>query len=191
MNERVYAMDVKYPVLAVATATVPENVTERGVTRSEKKNKIFVYDLASPTQPFRTIDSPLKFQHRCIQIFPDRTGFAVGSVEGRVAISHVQEKDVSKNFAFKCHRIENDIYAVNSLAFHHYGTFATAGSDGVYTFWDKVRSRQETQRGPTPARVDCIAVASGALRRIWLLMCVLFRWCRLLVSAVCRMRSSV
>lgn len=35
----------------------------------------------------------------------------------------------------QCHRIENDIYAVNSLAFHHYGTFATAGSDGVYTFW--------------------------------------------------------
>ena len=135
LNERVYAMDVKYPVLAVATATVPENVLDRGVTRSEKKNKIFVYDLASPAQPFRTIDSPLKFQHRCIQIFPDKSGFAVGSVEGRVAISHVQEKDVAKNFAFKCHRIENDIYAVNSLAFHHYGTFATAGSDGVYTYW--------------------------------------------------------
>jgi WD40 repeat protein len=44
----------------------------------------------------------------------------------------------SKNFAFKCHRIENDIYAVNSIAFHPtFGTFATAGSDGTIHFWDK------------------------------------------------------
>lgn len=101
MNERVYAMDVKHPVLAVATATVPENVVERGVSRVDKKNKIMVYDLSNPQQPFRVIDSPLKFQHRCLSIFPDKSGFAVGSVEGRVAISHVQEKDLAKNFAFK------------------------------------------------------------------------------------------
>ena len=31
-----------------------------------------------------------------------------------------------------------DIYAVNSVAFHpQFGTFATAGSDGTYNFWDK------------------------------------------------------
>lgn len=30
------------------------------------------------------------------------------------------------------------MYAVNNICFHpRYGTFATAGSDGVYTFWDK------------------------------------------------------
>jgi len=42
LNERVYAMDVKHPVLAVATATVPETVQDRGTTRVDKKNKIFV-----------------------------------------------------------------------------------------------------------------------------------------------------
>lgn len=26
---------------------------------------------------------------------------------------------------------------MNSIAFHPYGTFATAGSDGVYCYWDK------------------------------------------------------
>lgn len=137
LNERVYAMDVKNPVLVVATATVSENVLDRGVQRQERKNKIFVFETKNPSNPFRTVDSPLKYQHRCISIFPDKSGFAVGSVEGRVAISHVAEKDLSKNFAFKCHRQENDIYAVNSIAFHPYGTFATAGSDGVYTYWDK------------------------------------------------------
>jgi hypothetical protein len=34
----------------------------------------------------------------------------------------------SKNFTFKCHRDNNDIYAVNSIVFHPvFGTFATAG----------------------------------------------------------------
>jgi mRNA export factor len=157
LNERVYAMDVRHPVLAVATATVPETVVERGATRIDKKNKIFVYDLSNPSQPFRVIESPLKFQHRCLSIFPDKTGFAVGSVEGRVAISHVAEKDISKNFAFKCHRQDNDIYAVNSIAFHHYGTFATAGSDGVYTFWDK-DAKQRLKlfaRGPNSITAGC------------------------------------
>lgn len=42
--------------------------------------------------------------------------------------------------------------AVNSLAFHRYGTFATAGSDGAYTFWDK-DSKQRLKhfhRNPNP-----------------------------------------
>lgn len=44
----------------------------------------------------------------------------------------------TKNFTFKCHRENSDIYAVNAISFHPvYGTFATAGSDGTYTFWDK------------------------------------------------------
>jgi mRNA export factor len=138
LNERVYCMDVRHPVIAVATATVTENVVNAGVTRPEKKNKIFIYNCAQPNNaPVRVIDSPLKFQHRCLQIFPDKTGVAVGSVEGRVAISHIEDKDLNKNFAFKCHRHENDIYGVNSLAFHPVGTFATAGGDGAYTFWDK------------------------------------------------------
>ena len=53
-------------------------------------------------------------------------------------IYHITTFFSSKNFAFKCHRIENDIYAVNSIAFHPtFGTFATAGSDGTIHFWDK------------------------------------------------------
>ena len=39
------------------------------------------------------IDSPLKYQHRCVRIFKDKqnqpTGFALGSIEGRVAIQYI------------------------------------------------------------------------------------------------------
>ena len=42
----------------------------------------------------------------------------VGSVEGRVAVHHVEDSMQSKNFTFKCHRDGNDVYAVNSIVFH-------------------------------------------------------------------------
>lgn len=63
-----------------------------------------------------------------------------GSIEGRVAVHHVEDAvGAQRNFTFKCHRDASDIYAVNAIEFHPvHGTFVTAGSDGNYNFWDKV-----------------------------------------------------
>ncbi|KAA8495870.1 Protein RAE1 [Porphyridium purpureum] len=122
MPERVYAMDARGALLVVGTAD----------------RKILVYDVRKPTQPYLDKLSQLKYQTRVIACFPDQRGFAVGSVEGRVSIDHVQQSDRPNDFAFKCHREENNIYSVNSIAFHEgYGTFATAGSNGTFIFWDK------------------------------------------------------
>lgn len=44
--------------------------------------------------------------------------FQVGSIEGRVAVQHIDEAQHPKNFTFKCHRDNNDIYAVNAINFH-------------------------------------------------------------------------
>lgn len=62
----------------------------------------------------------------------DKTGYLIGSIEGRVAVQHVEESiGQAKNFTFKCHRDNNDIYSVNDIKFHPvHGTFVTAGSDG-------------------------------------------------------------
>jgi mRNA export factor len=89
--------------------------------------------------------SPLKWQTRKVACFPDGSGFAISSIEGRVAIHHIDESKTSSNFAFKCHRDNNNIHSVNSLSFHPvYGTFCTAGSDGYIHFWDK-DSRQRLE----------------------------------------------
>ncbi|KAL2349086.1 hypothetical protein Fmac_003086 [Flemingia macrophylla] len=62
----------------------------------------------------------------------------VGSIEGRVGVHHLDDAQQSKNFTFKCHRENNEIYSVNALNFHPiHHTFATAGSDGAFNFWDK------------------------------------------------------
>jgi len=82
--------------------------------------------------------SQLKFQSRSVAMFPERSGYALGSVEGRVAITHIDQKEQGSNFAFKCHRVQSDCYAVNAICFHQgFGTFATAGADGTFVFWDK------------------------------------------------------
>ena len=64
-------------------------------------------------------------KHRCISIIVDKktnspTGFALGSIEGRVAIQYVNATNPKDNFTFKCHRSNGpsntvqDIYAVSS-----------------------------------------------------------------------------
>ncbi|XP_030585030.1 mRNA export factor isoform X1 [Archocentrus centrarchus] len=93
MPERCYCADVVYPMAVVATA-------ERG---------LIVYQLENQPSEFRRIDSPLKHQHRCVAIFKDKqnkpTGFALGSIEGRVAIHYINPPNPAKdNFTFKCHR---------------------------------------------------------------------------------------
>ncbi|KAJ8625682.1 hypothetical protein MRB53_034212 [Persea americana] len=90
-----------------------------------------------PTE-FKRITSPFKYQTKCVAAFPDHQGFLVGSIEGKVGVLHVDDSQQSKNFTFKCHRHENEIYTINSLNFHPvHHTFATAGSDGAFNFWDK------------------------------------------------------
>ncbi|XP_065063092.1 mRNA export factor-like [Rhopilema esculentum] len=133
LKERCYSADVVYPMGVVTTA-------QKG---------IIVYQLENTPSEFKRIESPLKYQHRCISIFRDKknapTGFALGSVEGRVAIQYINPQNPRDNFTFKCHRTDvtttaqtQDIFAVNDIAFNpQHGTLATVGSDGRFSFWDK------------------------------------------------------
>jgi mRNA export factor len=122
MPERVYALDVCGSLMVVATA----------------QRHVIAFNVAGQPQEHERKDSPLKFQTRCIACFPDQTGYAIGSIEGRVGIQYVQKVAGKESFAFKCHRQENDVFAVNDIAFNSiHGTFATVGSDGVCNFWDK------------------------------------------------------
>lgn len=122
LPERCYAMSIRHPLMVVATAD----------------RNVIVFNLANPQTEYKRIQSPLKYQTRCVATFPDKQGFLLGSIEGRVAVQHIDDSQQSKNFTFKCHRDNNDIYAVNAINFHPvHATFATSGSDGAYNFWDK------------------------------------------------------
>ncbi|KAM6595947.1 hypothetical protein CsatA_006471 [Cannabis sativa] len=122
LPDRCYALTVRHPLMVVGTAD----------------RNLIVFNLQNPQAEFKRITSPLKYQTRCVAAFPDQQGFLVGSIEGRVGVHHLDDSQQSKNFTFKCHRDGSDIYSVNSLNFHPvHHTFATAGSDGAFNFWDK------------------------------------------------------
>lgn len=49
--------------------------------------KIGLVDLNNPMSlSGQPIDTPLKFQTRCIAVSPDVSGYTVGGIEGRVAV---------------------------------------------------------------------------------------------------------
>ncbi|GFE54970.1 mitotic checkpoint BUB3 family protein [Babesia ovis] len=127
----------------------------------DSMKRVYIYDISRGFSGFATPDTKdgiLKFQYRSIKCFPDNRGFALGSIEGRVAweyFSKAQEY-VSQQYAFKCHRnrapTDCDLaYAVNSIDFHpRYGTFVTGGADGVVCAWDG-HSRKRLWRTTTLA----------------------------------------
>ena len=105
LPERAYCADVEYPMAVVGTAG-------RGIV---------IYQLDGQPREFKKVESPLKYQHRCVSIFKDKknapTGFALGSVEGRVAIQYVNAVNPKDNFTFKCHRSTG---AVNGFQVIHF-----------------------------------------------------------------------
>ena len=124
LPERVYAMDVVDDLLVVGTA---DRTIQVGVStvllhartpartharmrppaadmRAHTRTHSQVFNLANPSTPYKSLQSPLKYATRCIAAFPDKQGYLVGSVEGRVAVHHVEDANQGKNFTFKCHR---------------------------------------------------------------------------------------
>lgn len=130
LPERCCCAAVDYPMAAVATAD----------------GAVIIYDLENGPNECKRHRTPLNYDHRSIAIFRDKesvpTGYALSNVEGVVAIQHVNASHEHKNFTFMCNRGDSpsasgDFFPVNDLAFHPvHGSLATAGSDGIYNFWD-------------------------------------------------------
>jgi mRNA export factor len=141
LGERVYAMDARQTMAVVGTAD----------------KMLHVFDLSAGLNKIAAYKSPIDHQTRTVSIFADCQGFALGAIEGRIAIEHFGEMSKKNpndptykipntpNFIFKYHRDKRadntgyDIYSVNCIGFHPtMNTFCTAGSDGSWAMWDKV-----------------------------------------------------
>jgi mRNA export factor len=158
LPERCYCADVDYPMAVVGTAG----------------RYVIVYSLENKPAEFKRHESPLKYQHRTVAIFKDKkkapTGYALGSIEGRVAIQYVNPTTPRDNFTFKCHRSSGntsyqDIYAVNDIAFHPvHGTLATVGSDGTFSFWDKdARTKLKSSETMEQSITKCAFNSTGQI----------------------------
>jgi cell cycle arrest protein BUB3 len=113
-------------------------------------------------------ESSLKYQTRTVKLFPDASGIAVSSIEGRVAIEYLPELHVDphaesgggKKYAFKCHRKHELVYPVNCVEFHndYPCVFATGGADGTVVLWDGFAKRKLSALGPDyPSSISALA----------------------------------
>ncbi|CAL8462261.1 g1792 [Coccomyxa elongata] len=127
---------------------------------------VLVYDLRKLEAglPEQEQESSLRHQTRCIRCYPDGTGFALSSVEGRVAMEYFDQSEAgqARKYAFKCHRSSeagtDTVHPVNSIAFNPvHGTFATGGGDGVVNVWDGANKKRLCQIQGYPTSVSALA----------------------------------
>ncbi|OBZ84758.1 Poly(A)+ RNA export protein [Choanephora cucurbitarum] len=141
LGERCYSMDTRGDLLVAATAD----------------RNVLIFNLNNPTAIYKQNISPLKWQTRKVACFIDSKGYAIGSIEGRLGIQYIDEKDAAKSFSFKCHRDQTkNVYAVNDISFHPvYGTFATSGADGTVVLWDKDSKQRIKTLPQANATIPC------------------------------------
>lgn len=107
-------------------------------------------------EPWQVRDSSLKYMALAADCLANDSGYAVTSIEGRVAVDWFDESAdaQAKKYAFKCHRavVESPeepgtkmdvVYPVHALAFNpKHMAFVTGGQDGSYVLWDAAVKRR-------------------------------------------------
>ncbi|KAK4340166.1 hypothetical protein RND71_041628 [Anisodus tanguticus] len=118
--ERVYSLSLVGNRLVVATAGRHVNV----------------YDLRNMSQPEQRRESSLKYQTRCVRCYPNGTGYALSSVEGRVAMEFFDLSEVgqSKNYGI-----------------------STGGCDGYVNVWDGNNKKRLYQYPKYPSSVAALS----------------------------------
>lgn len=147
--DRVYTMAVCGDKLIVGTAG----------------RRVLVWDLRNMGYVQQRRESSLKYQTRCIRCFPNKQGYVLSSIEGRVAVEYLDPSSEvqKKKYAFKCHRSKEAngveyIYPVNAISFHNaYNTFATGGSDGLVSIWDGFNKKRLCQFHKYPTCISSLS----------------------------------
>lgn len=108
------------------------SVIDDKIVVATSERKVIIWDLRNMKHYLMRRESSLKYQTRAIRIFPNKEGYVMSSIEGRVAVEYFDpDPEIQKRkFAFKCHRVKENnienIHPVNAISFHNvYNTFAT------------------------------------------------------------------
>ncbi|KAJ8365558.1 hypothetical protein SKAU_G00143890 [Synaphobranchus kaupii] len=149
--EKVYTLSVAGDRLIVGTAG----------------RRVLVWDLRNMGYVQQRRESSLKYQTRSIRAFPNKQGYVLSSIEGRVAVEYLDPslEVQKKKYAFKCHRLKENgieqVYPVNAISFHCvHNTFATGGSDGFVNIWDPFNKKRLCQFHRYPTSIASLAFSN-------------------------------
>lgn len=98
-------------------------------------NEVITYNLNDINQRKNHV-SKLNWMIRSIACAQDNETFALGGIEGKAEIFNINSP--VKKMIFRCHRVDNKVYSVNSVSFlpGNHNVLATAGGDGTIVFFD-------------------------------------------------------
>ncbi|CAE5960013.1 unnamed protein product [Arabidopsis arenosa] len=115
-----------------------------------------IYDLRNMSQPEQRRESSLKYQTRCVRCYPNGTGYALSSVEGRVSMEFffiyqrlLKLKNMLSNVTGN-QRMEGTLSTL-------YGTFATGGCDGFVNVWDGNNKKRLYQYSKYPTSIAALS----------------------------------
>lgn len=143
------------------------DVSDNKVIVGGSDRHVHIHDMRKMNQPIDRRESSLKFQIRSLKANPKEPFFASGSVEGRVAIEYLDEREnMQSRYMFKCHRKkeangDEAVHRVNAMAFHPtQGTFATGGSDGGVYIWDGAAKKRLWKMDPFSTDVTSLSFSA-------------------------------
>jgi cell cycle arrest protein BUB3 len=155
VEERVYAMSACGANM-VLVATAARKIIALDVRKLAAKEDAKLW----------TREPSVRHQIRCVRAFADGDVYAVGSIEGRVAIEFVSDAPTvqANKYTFKCHRVANKatgeerVFPVNAMASHpKQAVFATGGADGTVSIWDPTSKKRLAQVPAYPTSVSSLA----------------------------------
>ncbi|XP_042463413.1 mitotic checkpoint protein BUB3.3-like isoform X1 [Zingiber officinale] len=120
-------------------------------------NMISTYDLRNLSGTVQMKKSPMNYQITCVRSFSDKEGYAIGSVDGCVALEHLDpSKSSEMRCIFRCHPKSRsgryNMVAINDIAFHPCSkTFVSGDNEGYAIVWDLQSKKRlcELQRYPS------------------------------------------
>lgn len=142
---------------------VPEKVVAMDVLNSSlvvamTNRLIHVYDLDNLTKPVQVRESGLQYQIRCVSCFPE--GFALSSIEGKLSMEFY---DISKNYAFRCHRDEDKVNSVNCCLVTNSSHLFTSGDDGDIVMWDYQLKKKLRTYSFKPNKISKFVILNDSL----------------------------
>ncbi|KAF3536696.1 hypothetical protein F2Q69_00020303 [Brassica cretica] len=108
-----------------------------------------IYDLRSLDRPFQSYESQVEVPIRCVTSVPFSTGYAVGSVDGQVALDFPNTAcSTEMKYTFRCHpkSMKGRLHGacINAIEFTPggSGTFVTGDNEGYVISWNAKSRRR-------------------------------------------------
>lgn len=146
---------------AGGTKILAMDTTAKYITVARAALMVDIYDFRAPDKPLQTRASGLRFQVCALRILPSEEGYALSSIDGRVAVEYFSDDFQQEKYAFKCHRTKADgadmVHAVTEVLFHPLGSMFTSGGDGCVCVWNWRSRKRMKQFPPLPGTPHAIS----------------------------------